>query len=305
MFGSSDVEVSTAINDPSMAHLAPMSQQALFNLTDRIGQQTIGVKVLPSVLPRAPEDLDGKFPGPIFVKRRSTLVKDTSPLAYTRWATTAEFVSATDAAFWAEQRDSTSPNGAFIVQPALDEKLEVLDVFVSINAQSELIVWASLHSLDVGVNAYMANRKCTDTALLDTLGEELKFLALDQSLKAGIHGISYTKYNGEWCMFDWNLRSHLTLHMFAATHPIYAEAVAHMVGRPLDVAPELFYEVRCYDAYKLPVSRSREIVRYGMLIRRINTVGNISRVACVGYSEAEVTEKFTALEAWLDSLATK
>jgi len=300
MFGSSDVEMSTAVNSPELLHLAPMSQQAMFNLTDRIGQQSIGIKVIPTVLPTAAADLDGKFTGPVFVKRRSTLVKDTSPLSYTRWPSTAEFVAAVDQTFWTEQADSTSPNGAFIVQPALDEKLETIDMFVSVNAHSELITWASLHSFDVGVNDYRANRKCTDTQVLQALDEELKLLALDQALMAGIHCVSYTRYDGEWCMFDWNLRSIATFHMFAQTHPIYAEAVAHMVGHPLTEVPQLFYETRCYGSTSnIPVSSSREVVRFGMQLRSFTSSGAIDRVACIGYSEAEVSSKFAALESWI------
>lgn len=301
MFGSSDVEVSTAANSPEMAHLAAMTPQAMFNLTDRIGQQSLGVKVIPSVLPLSAADLEGKFNGPIFVKRRSTLVKDTSPMAYTRWNSVADFVSAVGPTFWAEQANPTSPNGAFVVQPALAETIEVIDMFVSVNAQSELITWGSLHSKDVGINIYRNNRKCTDQSILTALDEELKLIALDQGLGCGLHGVAYTKYEGEWCIFDWNLRSIATFNLFSQTHPIYAAAVAHMIGHPLPDAPELFYETRCYGVAGIPSSLGRDVARFGMQLRSFTPEGKIDRVACIGYSESEVLSKFAALESWISA----
>lgn len=283
---------------------APMGIEALHNITDRMGMQTLGIPVVSSSLPKSPEELRTAFAADtkIFVKRRRTYGKDKNILAYTQWDNVETFIAAVGPEFWIAQNDPDANCGEFVIQELLPHPLETLNLHVAVNKYGEAFVWAKMVRVHDEVNVlgrYVPYKgKCIEVL------RALCAVCNDQKIRASMHEIEFVWLNDRWTLLDWNprLTGHF-IHSLAAVYPVMDDALLHMMGEePRGEAHGLYTEQRTYARNGFDDEAKGVAIRLGLysFIDNLQTV----RLSSVGETSTMVINRFTEFEKYLNTRNT-
>lgn len=196
-------------------------------------------------------------------------------------------------------RNSADPSAGYAVQPHLGFPQIDLDISFAVNQDGDILDFANLSLLHYeakkpGVNA-MADQADVDM-VLPGIKEACKLL----DIRGGIHNVQFLKYEGQWCLTDWNPRpAFVHTQGLAATHPYFDEAIAFMVGMQHE-PKRPFFLTKPYWGSPIPFTLEGKIRRLGLVPRRVSGINEgFPRVSGVGDTEAEVLAKFEEMEKLL------
>lgn len=276
-----------ALNLSRQNHPFYVSEQALFNLTDRIGMLSLGIPVLPSSL--NPTD----FEGPVFVKYRRTYKQAFHPLSYTSWESAAALMGAEGEAFTAYQNNPDARVGEFVVQPQLAYPTDDIDVIFTVNERSEVIFVAAC-TISFGAPGQASLIK--SCALPAEIEQTIRKLCKEQNVRGGAHNADFTLYNGQYCLMDWNPRFPMGTVMKHAGDVGFIDAgLLHMCGESVVQPPMKHFEQRGYFDAPLRVSLVKDIRALGCYPRSNNF--GIVQVGVVTDTAEQAAEIFATVEA--------
>lgn len=285
---------------PEFKQSRPITSRQLLNLTDRLANEQLRVRPLPTWAIPTPDDLLKLPPAPLSLVRQRTHREEQSPFAGLQAATPqALFKRITDISpsFWATQGEGDEINGAFVVQPAIPRPYRDLVIRFSVNAQSEIHVWSvtrtAYNSFGTPVRMLPHHESVDD--LCELISADVKA----KGLKTGFHSARFVNYQGSWRLADWRAHlEHLFVGAFASVYPILDDALLHMLGRPLRHAKDhLHTEVRSYANRQLTRKVAGLVGAAGLFARWKGDL--LDSVAGIGIGDREVQARYDALDQQL------
>lgn len=196
-------------------------------------------------------------------------------------------------------KTANSAVGGYVFQPHLGFPQEDLDVTFSVNQAGELMEVCVLHL------THEAAKKPTTLREVEQ-GEKLAImqalsLACDRLLiKGGIHNVQFLRYEGQWCVIDWNPRPAFAhSEGMASMHPYMARPLAHMLGLPLpEFQPPHFKNESFWDK-PIPLFLEAKIRQIGLLPRRHGISRGFPRVSGVASTQEKLADMFNQLKTLL------
>lgn len=263
------------------------SEQALFNLTDRLGMQTLGVPVLPTSLD--PKD----FSGPIFLKYRRTYKQAAHPLSYTAWNSAEDLFTAAGDMFSAYQTNPDPRVGELVTQPKLPYPTENIDVVFTVNESSDV------HFIACCAMSFSAPGEATSirsVPLPAEIEQRVRKLCKEQNLRGGAHNADFVLYGGEYCLSDWNPRLPMGVALKHASDVGFTDsALLHMCGASVEQQPLKHFEQRGYFDNPLSFGHAMTIRKIGAFPR--SSSAGIVRISVVTDNEMQAADVFAAIEA--------
>lgn len=267
--------------------------RALGVLSDRLALADAGVPCIRSVPATSADAVAAAFDGPVFVKKRAPIGKQSGRWVYTHWSNTSDLIASADAAFW---------SGEYVVQDYLGAEVVGFDTTIAVNAAGEV--------LPVVNTKFKFSNPCTsNSASSDELPDPHVMSAIQAAVQAlgvrgGIYGVQIAQVGAQQLVMDWNIRpgySHVMYLM--GWHKLFDRALAHVAGLPLPDPEPLHIENRHYQnaIHKADFAGSLGlIVRHDLIHKpgntRVGLESNSLTLLAVGRSQAEVAEKIQSFE---------
>lgn len=291
-----------AVDDPSALRIAKMANvlfpnpTQMHSITDRIAQQSLGVPVLPSVIPMTPEDFHTFGAVPLFIKHRRTYNKTYEGVPYSSWASPEAAIAGLGDAFFAEQRSPSASLGEFVLQPSVGFPHDILAVSVSINEHGEPFLFQTTRYSYEERETYGIGIADSEDTPPPEVANAIHKVCTDVGLVGGMYYIEFVQYAGAWVLMDWNCRPDVGTSRGRMTGTNVPEAaLAHMLGLP-SIAIEPYYTVQ-YRADLLQWAGVKEMnvaVRMGMHARM-----QVDRLWQVAVSKPSRAEAMATIDAFL------
>lgn len=232
-----------ALSDATCISSGGVPPATVMQLADRIQQQTLGIPVIPSVIPRAAEDFNAFGDVQLFVKTRITLYKTKAPLMYTHWDSPAALAAAVGPDFWAYQ---ASGQAELIIQPSAGELIDGYTCEFSVNEDSVPYIFNRV--------LYKAQRGKVDmeravapVTLPPGVENGIAAVCASLSITGGLHNAQFVVRDGVTELVEWTPRPIVSSvdGLFGMPGALEA-ALQHMVGIPVIPPPLFFMEQRLY-----------------------------------------------------------